>query len=137
MPSRKPLVLDTNVLLDKTFLKWLEGYHDRKILPAIAYAEIAFAFLKKYGSTEKLDRLLNWPDIRVARMDYREARLTAEIAYRVQNTDWRKQFRDYSIAAYAFEAPTVLVTRDKRNFAFLGPRVRDPYELMQEYGTVY
>ena len=55
MPSRRPLVLDANVLLDKTFLKWLEGYHDRKILPAIAYAEIAFAFLKKYDSTEKLD----------------------------------------------------------------------------------
>lgn len=137
MPSRKPLVLDTNVLLDKTFLKWLEGYHDRKILPGIAYAEIAFAFLKKYDSTEKLDRLLRWPDIRIERMDYKEARLTAEIAYRVENPDWKKHFRDYSIAAHAFDAPAILVTRDKHNFAFLQPRVRDPYELMREYGQVY
>jgi predicted nucleic acid-binding protein len=137
VPSRRPLVLDTNVLLDKTFLKWLEGYHDRKILPAIAYAEIAYAFLRKYDSTEKLDRLLRWPDIRVERMDYRQARFTAEIAYRVEKPDWRRQFRDYSIAAYAFEAPTVLVRGDKRNFAFLEPRVRDPYELMREFGQVW
>jgi predicted nucleic acid-binding protein len=137
LPSRRPLVLDANVLLDKTFMKWLEGYHDRKILPPIAYAEIAFAFLKKYDSTEKLDRLLHWPDIRVERMEYRQARLTAEIAYRVERPDWKKQFRDYSIAAYAFEAPTILVTRDKHNFAFLEPRVKDPYELMREFGTVY
>jgi predicted nucleic acid-binding protein len=133
VPSRKPLVLDANVILEKSFMKWLEGYHDRKILPVIAYAELAFAYLKRYDSTEKLDRMLRWPDVRVERMEYKQAHLTAEIAHQIEKPEWGKHFRDYSIAAYACEAPTLLVTKDKRNFAFLEPRVRDPNELMDEY----
>jgi predicted nucleic acid-binding protein len=135
VPSRKPLVLDANVILEKTFMKWLEGYHDRKLLPVIAYAEVAFVFLRKYGSTDKLDRMLHWPDVRVERMEHRHAHFCADIACQIENPEWRKHFRDYSIAAYAFEAPTLLVTRDKRNFAYLEPRVRDPYELTDEYGS--
>jgi predicted nucleic acid-binding protein len=133
LPSRKPLVLDANVILDKTFMKWLEGYHDRKILPVIAYAEVAYVYLRKYGSTDKLDRMLRWPDVRIERMEHRQAYLTAEIASQIENPDWRKHFRDYNIAAFAWEAPTLLVTKDRHNFAFLEPRVRDPYALMDEY----
>lgn len=116
-------------------MKWLEGYHDRKVLPVIAYAELAFAFLKKYGSTEKLDRALHWADVRVERMDRLEGFRTADIAASIDNPEWRKQFRDYSIAAFAYFAPHILVTKDQKNFAFLQPRVRDPYNLMAEYDS--
>jgi predicted nucleic acid-binding protein len=128
-------VLDANVVLDRTFMKWLEGYHDRKVLPVIAYAELAYAFLKKYESTEKLDRALHWADVRVERMDRLEGFRTAEIAALIDRPEWRKQFRDYCIASFAYLAPHLLVTKDQRNFAFLQPRVRDPYQLMAEYGS--
>ena len=128
-------MLDANVVLDRTFMKWLEGYHDRKVLPVIAYAELAFAFLKRYQSTEKLDRALHWADVRVERMERLEGFRTADIAAAIDSPDWRRQFRDYAIASHAYFPPHLLVTKDRKNFAFLEARVRDPYELMEEYGA--
>lgn len=116
-------------------MKWLERYHERVVLPAVAYAELAYVFVRKYESTSNLDRLLLYADVRVERMDRVEAFRTADIAAKIPNCEYRKQFRDYAIASHAYFPPHLLVTRDKRNFAYLEPRVRDPYELMDEYGS--
>lgn len=115
-------------------MRWLEGYHERKVLPPVAYAELAYGYIRKYGSTERLDRALHWADVRVERMEYIHAFHAADIAAAIENPDLLHHFRDYMIAAFAFEPPHLLVTNDTGNFAFLLDRVRGPYELMEEYG---
>jgi predicted nucleic acid-binding protein len=135
MPSRRPLVLDSCAVLDKTFMKWLEGYHERIVLPPVAYAELAYGYLRKYGTTERLDKALYWADVLVERMQYREALHSAEIAAEITNPDLKENFRDYMIASFAFFPPHLLITNDKGNFAFLGSRVLGMYELMSMYGS--
>jgi predicted nucleic acid-binding protein len=115
-------------------MKWLEGYHDKKILPPVAYAELAYGFLKRYGTTERLDRALHWADIRIGRMEQLQASQAAEIAAAIENPDLKENFRDYMIAAFATIRPHLLITNDKGNFAFLEERVISPYELMALYG---
>ena len=72
-------------------MKWLEGYHERKVLPIIAYSELAFIFLRRYQSTDRLDRALRWADVRIERMDHREGYWTADIANRIEQPDVRVQ----------------------------------------------
>lgn len=112
---------------------WLSEYHERVVLPPVAYVELAFGYRMKYGDTARLDRMLHWADARVDRMDRIHASRAAEIAAAISDTEFKKNVRDYMIAAYAFFAPVWLVTFDKHNFAFLENRVKTPYEVMDVF----
>ena len=42
-----PLILDTCALRDKAFRHWLITYHQRKVLPVVAYMELLVYFIGK------------------------------------------------------------------------------------------
>ena len=57
-----------------------------------------------------------------------EAQKAADIG--VNTGDFSENARDYMIGAHAYIAPWILITYNKRDFSFLGDRVKEPYEFM-------
>lgn len=125
-----PLILDTNIFKDKNFLYKLTSYHNRKILPVVAYAEICVYFIgQRNKSLSYVNYLLKKIDIEVEWLDQRRAENAA--LYGIKSGDFSKNARDYLIGAHAYPAPRTMVTYNKEHFWFLENRVYSPDEILE------
>lgn len=127
-----PLILDTNVFRNRDFLHKLEKHHGRKILPAVAYAEMCVYYLgKKNKSPKYVDTFLNKLDIEVDWLDQRRARDAA--MYCIDSGgNFSENARDYLIGAHAYPPPRTMITYNKDHFLFLGKRVYTPDEILKK-----
>lgn len=122
-----PLVLDTCALTDRSFWPWLKKYHGRKVLPSIAYTEISVYFVGSRNKTqEQVDSMLNGLGITVEWYRHVDARRAVEIS--LSNGDFSRNWRDYMIASHAYIAPWIVVTKNVKDFEWLGNRVKTPGE---------
>lgn len=124
-----PIVLDTNVFDDKSFLAKLKTYHGAKIIPAIVYTEICVHYYNKGKSHENIDRLLRRLKIEYEWFRREQAREAAELGSCYG--DFKKNARDYIIASHAYTAPRKLITFNTKHFQFLEDRVLEPYEFLK------
>ena len=126
-----PLILDTNAISDAQFLNKIQKYHGRKILPAVAYAEVCVYFIGKKNKEQRyIDRLLRRIDIKVEPLDHHKAANAALCA--IEGKDFKENARDYLIGAHAYPAPRTMVTYNKKDFWFLGDQVYSPDEILKK-----
>jgi len=123
-----PLVLDTCSLIDKDFRYWLRSYHDRKVLPSVVYLELSLYFRFKNKPQTYVDQLIRTLGASIEWFRKKEAQRTIEIA--LETGDFKKNARDYMIAAHADIPPWIVVTDDVDHFSFLGDRVKTPRQIM-------
>lgn len=124
-----PLVLDTNSLQDRDFRFWLENYHGRKVIPAVAYTELCVYFIRrKNKTTEDVDILLRKMSVEVDWYRHGQAKKAAEMGAR---GDFSSKARDFMIAAHAYTAPWILVTYNVDDFDYLERRVMTPKDVMR------
>jgi predicted nucleic acid-binding protein len=137
MVNKIPLVLDTCVLYDWDFLKWLSFYHEKKIISSIVYMEFSAQMLNRKKEHYKIKKILNGAGIEITSFDEDAAwtaagfmNETGEQYYCVhcKNTNWN----DCLIAAHAPLPPYVFVTENVKDFySLLGEkRVKTPNEIM-------
>ena len=125
-----PIVIDTCALRDRDFMRWLRDYRGRKILPVVAYTELLVHFVGTKGKTK--EQVRNW--LRSAGVEIEacfpiHAERAAETG--VNQDDFSENARDHLIAAHAHTPPLLLTTYNKKDFRFLGRRVKTPQELMR------
>ena len=128
--ANEPLIIDTSALIEKGFLQWCRKSRALKILPIIAYCEFSVGNLKRGKTQDEIDSSLRYAGIEIRNMTPVEAKNTALICDGLIDADWRKDWRDYMIGSYAFNPPHLVVTKNVRDFNFLGDRVVDPVDLM-------
>jgi predicted nucleic acid-binding protein len=46
--------------------------------------------------------------------------------------DFKDNFRDYMIASHAYLPPRIVITNNKKDFSFLGKRVKTPTEFKKQ-----
>ncbi len=127
----RPLVLDTNVLNDLSFQRALGSYHGPKLLPAVAYAELAVHVLHRDDTLENLDNILRRAGVDVAWFRHGHARTAARTGALVG--DFSENARDHLIAAHAVGPDRVLVTHNITDFTFLGDRALTPARAMERF----
>jgi predicted nucleic acid-binding protein len=137
MVGKPPLVLDTCVLRNWDFMKWLESYHAKKVVSSIVYAEFSAQMLKRNMEQSKIKKLLYDAGIEITGFDEDHAQYAAlfmadaEDKYycnACRNTNWN----DCLIAAHAPLPPYIFVTDNTRDFySLLGEsRVKTPNKIM-------
>lgn len=124
-----PLILDTNIFSRKDFLTWLDNYHGRKKLPAVAYTEICVDYINRGENVRKLRNLLKRLNITIERLDTNIAERGAKWGSRGE--DFSENARDYLIGAHAHTSPLKLITDNKDDFWFLKGRVLTPDECIR------
>lgn len=97
-------------------------------MPSVAYMELAYHHLKKYGSTMILDGFIDGYGIEVVPFDMGLAHLAAANAQAKHN--FSANATDYAVGAYAVAHDFPLITYDKKHFAWLR-EVYTPEELMK------
>lgn len=122
------LVLDTNTLANAAFLGWLKDSDHEAWLPAVAFMEACYQTLKRRRSIEDLERALGAAGITVLPFDPDQAAEAARAA--IGRWDFAKRARDYAIGSAAKLRGTIMVTENKRDFAWL-PDVKSPREVMR------
>jgi len=122
----EPLILDTCVFSDRSFLYKLKKYHGRKIIPAVAFCELYYHSLCK-GKEDAIMKLFSKLDIEIEEFDARRARNAA--LYSKGYGKFDKNFRDYMIGSHAYPPPRKMITDNKKDFEFLEDRVLSPNEL--------
>ncbi len=101
---KPPLVIDTSSLRDAGFWKWLREYHGRKVLPAVAYAELSVYLVNvKHKTQDNVDDLLRSMDLEIGWFRAGEARCTVEIAGITR--EFAEKARDHMIASHAYLPP--------------------------------
>ena len=126
---KPPIVIDTCALLDKSFWNWIRKYHQRKVLPTIAYTEYCHHLLStKNIDIETIDRTLRILGIEIACFRHQQALYTTEIA--LTFGDFKENWRDYMIASFAYLEPWVVVTYNIKHFDFLEERALEPNDIM-------
>lgn len=122
-----PLVLDTNALLARGFLRWLRGYPGAKLLPAVAFVELGVHWVPQ-RSMDGYEATLRAAGVEVEWLTTDHARLAVELA--LAQGRFAERARDFLIGAHAASPPRVLVTNDLGDFGFLGRRARTPAQVM-------
>ena len=126
-----PIILDNCVFRDGNFLNKLNKYHGRKIIPVIAYTELAVYFkLHKNKNRGYIDYFLGRFDIEIERMDANIAKMAVDCCR--DGDDFRDNFRDYLIGAHSFPAPRTLITNNVEDFPFVR-RKFEPYDFVNKY----
>lgn len=135
--SRPPLFIDTCALSDKDFLKWLKEYRGEKSISSIVYMEYCTYLIGRGITPDKLDSLLKRSGISVSQFNREQARNASMI---MDGLDERRcsvcnniNWNDCMIAASAPCAPTVLVTKNVKDFEIFVEwkgRLKTPKELM-------
>lgn len=127
----QPLVIDTNALHDKDFVKFLPTYHGRKILPVIAYIE-ASIHLRAKKTTEQILELLKVLGVKVEQMTTDQAHGAIEAA--IEGRDFADNAHDYLIGSFATSPQHIVVTHNKKDFTFLPDKqVLSPLEVMKKF----
>lgn len=120
---------------DKGFRAWLYDYRGRKILPAVAYVELAVYFRSRHKTIGEVHGILNNLDVEIEPFQGQAAEAMVEIllAHGIMpgTGDYYKMWRDHSIAGHAHTAPLTVVTYNVADFAFLHPRVITPVDAMR------
>jgi predicted nucleic acid-binding protein len=130
---KPPLIIDTSALRDAGFWKWLRNYHGRKVLPAVAYAELSVYLVNiKHRTQDQVDELLGSMDMEIGWYRADEARRTVEIAGMTR--DFTEKARDHMIASHAFLPPWVVVTYNIKDFKFLNDRAMTPPDAQIRFG---
>jgi hypothetical protein len=113
-----PLILDTCVFRDGSFLKKLEKYHGKKILPAVAYAEVCLYLIgKRHKKPAEVDYYINKLGIEVEWLTKTRAQYAA--LYGIKGEDFKDNNRDYLIGAHAYPPPRTMITYNKKDFWFI------------------
>ncbi len=124
------ICFDSNALsTEKTFFNWAFDNAINMFLPAIAYMEISYHHLKKYGHARMLDDFINGYLIEVVPFDGDLARVAAKNAQ--MKHDFSVNSMDYAIGAYAEAHRFPMITYNKKHFAWL-KEVYTPEELMEK-----
>lgn len=125
-----PLILDTCVFFDQSFLHKLRTYHGQKIIPVVAYVELSIRYIvDKKKDSNFVDRLLRKLDIKIERLDKNYAKNAVMCCN--SGKDFKENYRDFLIGAHAFPAPRTMVTNNKKDFYFVS-KVYDAYEMCQK-----
>jgi tRNA(fMet)-specific endonuclease VapC len=124
------ICFDSNALsAEKTFFNWAYEHSIYMYLPAIAYMELSYHHLKKFGDTGILDDFIDGYGIEVVSFDPDLARIAAKNA--LSKHDFSANAMDYAIGAYAEAHNFPLITYNKKHFAWL-KEVYTPEELMEK-----
>lgn len=126
--TNPPIVIDTCAFDDRGFVGWLRSYRGEREVPPVVYCELAVLAVQRKGDTTALDGLLGGAGIEVSEMLMEHGRKAAILARGDQN--WRQKWRDYMIAAHAFNPPYRLITRNVKDFQCIGGRVLTPTDFM-------
>lgn len=139
-----PVALDTNVVLDGSIMHWLQSHHAVKVLPPVAYAELAFGYITRFGSTKRLDAMLYKSHIHVEQFEMAQARTAGDFVRQLMSSSdlrpgtdefkraWNKAWRDSAIAAHAALPPWRLLTFERDGFPFLRSRAKNPYDFRRQ-----
>ncbi len=123
----EPLIIDTCVFRDSSFIQKLKNYHGRKCISPITYVEMQiFLIGKKKKEQFYFDDLLKRAKIEI--MTLRKEEAVAATVIGIGNGEFNKNSRDYMIASHAYTAPWIVITYNKRDFIYLGERVLNPDE---------
>lgn len=129
MPT--PLVIDTCAFLDKDFVFWLQKYHGWKILPAVAYTEVLYGLMNRGKSPEYLAKVLRSAGVDIEPFS---PDLAVRAVYLAEGgNNFKKNARDYMIAAHAYTAPRIVVTNNLDDFSCLRDRVMNPRQVMKTF----
>ena len=78
MSSSPELVLDTNILRDRDFIRWLSSeYHGKLVTSPVAYMENKRQLMKNGNKPEALDRMMEKANITIERFGKNEANTAA------------------------------------------------------------
>lgn len=128
----RPLVLDTNALVDAGFLHFLRSYRRPKILPSVAMMEIARLYEERGWSPSRLLSLLSAHGVEVEAFEREHAIATAFRG--ISSAAWRERLTDHMIGSHV-EGDRVLVTSNVRDFRQLDPKsVMTPEAVMRAWG---
>lgn len=129
----EPVVIDSCVFSSDTdFIHWLKGYHGKKVISSVTYAELQVYFIsKKNKEPAFFDNIMRRSRIEVRWFRKDEALNTA---YFGSNSDsFAEDFRDFMIGSHASIAPWVVITNNVKDFYFLEDRVKLPNEFKMEH----
>jgi len=141
-------LVDTNVLsigapdnreAPAGWIPWMEAQSDVLFLSTITVAEVCdgIAKVKRAGAARRAARLSDWLDLvlhlygdRVLRFDVAAARIAGRLLDRARASGRAPGFADVAIAATAESRELTVLTRNARDFAPLGARVVNPFEIL-------
>jgi hypothetical protein len=124
------ICFDSNALAaGKTFFNWAYGNRVFMFLPAIAYMELSYHHMKKYGNTVVLDDFIDGYGIEVVPFDVGLAYVASKNA--LIKHDFSTNAMDYAIGAYAEAHHFPMITYNKRRFTWL-KEVYTPEEYMEK-----
>jgi len=130
----EPLVLDTNALNSKDLMYWLRSYRGKVILPIIAYCEFCYyQIVLKRKTINQIDALLRTSNIEIRNMSKSDVSCVIDICQDIKEPEFKKNWRDYMIGAFAHLPPHRLNTENVDDFEFLGNHVIDPVSLLEKY----
>ena len=120
------LLLDTNVLSEPEFLKWLKSLEDaEKYMSSITLMEFAYHLLKKGKGEGRLKAFTELYSISSAPFDGESAVIAARSASK--KWDFGERARDYAIGATAVSLDAILITRNLKDFDWMpNEKVMDP-----------
>lgn len=124
------ICLDSNALAaGSEFFDWTFENVLYPVMPAIAYMELFYHHMKKYGHTRVLDGIISGYSIEIVPFDVDLARVAASGA--LSRYDMSANAMDYAIGAYAAAHNMPLITYNKKHFTWL-KEVYTPEELMEK-----
>lgn len=126
------MVLDTNVFADEKFCNWLRRHEEiEKILPSVAYMELAYHYLKRGKTEDFTNKFLEVRGVVVAPLDIKTASAAARTA--AKRLDFKEKAREYTIGATVIVHGAKLVTYNLKDFRWLPEdRVLSPKKLMKK-----
>jgi len=135
--NKAPLVLDTCALSNWEFLRWLETYHEKKVISPLVYMEFSVYMLKKNKDHHKIKRLLDGAGIEIKAFNLEEAKTAADYMFEAGdrykcNHCGKLNWNDCLIAANAPLPPYVFVTENVKDYYSLldERRIKTPNEIM-------
>jgi len=127
------ICLDTNVFRDvdkKRFFRWIREKGIKAYVPAVAYMELSYHEIKKFGSTAKMDALFSAEGITPVPFTPEQAVIASKNARK--RDDFGNNVSDYAIGALAYEKGYIMVTNNKKHFDWI-KEVYTPAEIMKKY----
>ena len=121
------MIIDTCVFRDGAFIEAIKEYHGTKCISSITYTEMQVYLMgKKNKPSNYFDNILRKVNIDISTFTKHEALSAAKIGIVME--EFKKNSRDYMIAAHAIMAPWIVITYNKKDFTYLRERVYDPEE---------
>lgn len=123
------IAIDTNVLNDTSFLKWLVNNKVKAYLSSVGYMELVYHILKKNASIDQMHSTIDSIGIVICPFDKKLAMISAKAA--IGRWDFAENARDYAIGSVPKEKDIPFITSNKRDFGWLS-EVHTPQEFMKQ-----